>query len=307
MTRGRMAVGTPPDPATAPLSELRAWFESHLPEVLPPAEAEPRDLHQAMAYSCESGKRIRPLLCLASAAACGGDLRDAAAPAAALELIHSYSLVHDDLPAMDDDSVRRGRPTVHVRYGEALAILAGDALLTLAFGALGGGGGEAETSLTMVRELALASGSLGMVGGQAADIMEAADIPAIAAVTGARASELESRARYIAEHKTGALFRTSCRLGGLAASAPPSLLGLLTRFGATFGYAYQVLDDLGDLTRDRERGAALNFAVLFGPDAAAEMAARALDASCTALEQGRWPGSTRWLQMIIKQITTTAP
>jgi geranylgeranyl pyrophosphate synthase len=271
-----------------------------------------------MAYACESGKRIRPMLCLASAAACGGDLTEAAAPAAALELVHAYSLVHDDLPAMDDDATRRGRPTVHVRFGEALAILAGDALLTLAFGTLPSGSGDAETGLAMVRELALASGSLGMVGGQAADIAAETSGPAGAAgtagVTAAStavrdedvAAVLESRARYIAEHKTGALFRASCRLGGLAAEAPPSLMGLLTRFGATFGYAYQILDDLGDVARDRERGAVLNFAVLLGPAAAAGMAARALAASCTALEQGPWPGSTRWLQMLIEEISAVS-
>ncbi|MDP2871308.1 MAG: polyprenyl synthetase family protein [Bacillota bacterium] len=291
MTAGRaLALGTPPNPATASLEDLRAWFESCLPEVMSPPEAEPRELHDAMAYACEAGKRVRPLLCLAACAACAGDLKDAFPAAAAVEFVHAYSLVHDDLPAMDDDVTRRGRPTVHVRFGEALAILAGDALLTLAFGVLAGGG-EAEARLAMSRELAMAAGSLGMVGGQSVDI---------AAASGGR--DPESLARYIAEHKTGALMRTACRLGGLAAAAPSGLLGLLTRFGATFGFAYQVLDDIGDEARDLQRGAALNFALLQGREAAAETAASAIGAAATALAQGRWPGPTRWLEMIVVEL-----
>lgn len=340
-----VASGTPPDPARASLPDLSCWFESCLGAMLPAPEAEPRALHEAMIYACEAGKRIRPLLCLASAAACGGDLTDAVAPAAAIELVHAYSLVHDDLPAMDDDDTRRGRPTVHVRFGEPLAVLTGDALLSLAFGVLAGGVGaqagawadvqahtharvRAEARLAMVRELAMAAGSLGMVGGQAVDIAVAAGTAGIsrgeaggkaggkaggeagaeATVRAGGGTEARFRdgdaatARYIAEHKTGALMRASCRLGGLAAAAPAPLLSLLTRFGATFGFAYQVLDDLGDEARDRERGASLNFAVLLGPAAAAETAARAMGAACAALEQGKWPGSVRWLQMLVEQV-----
>jgi geranylgeranyl pyrophosphate synthase len=181
------------------------------------------------------GKRMRPLLAFA-AAAVSGDAERALPPAVAVELIHAYSLVHDDLPAMDDDDWRRGQPTCHVKFGQALAILAGDALQALAFemaatsGASGRGGAAALTA-----ELASAAGSRGVVGGQAADI--AAPRPCDA-----------TRLQFIHLHKTADLFRAACRMGGLAVGASRRQLAALGEYGTQLGLAFQLTDDLLDAT-----------------------------------------------------------
>ncbi|MFN2352779.1 MAG: polyprenyl synthetase family protein, partial [Kiritimatiellia bacterium] len=138
---------------------------------LPPADTPPRPLHAAMRYSVfAGGKRLRPLLCLAAARGAGGTIHRALIPAAALEILHTYTLIHDDLPAMDNDTLRRGRPTLHVAFGEANAILAGDALLTLAFEWLADAGLPAKTAVRLCRELAKAAGNTGVIAGQTADL-----------------------------------------------------------------------------------------------------------------------------------------
>ena len=223
----------------------------------PGGRIEPR-LGEAMRYSLLSGgKRLRPALVLAAAEAAGGAAEPALPFACAVEMVHTYSLIHDDLPAMDDDPVRRGKPSSHVKFGDAVAILAGDALLTDAFGVIARGGATAglapERTLAAVAELAGAAGAEGMVGGQTADVLAEGE--------GADAARVES----IHRRKTGALLRAAVRLGGLAAGAAAGDLERLTRYGEAIGLAFQIADDVLDETgnveatgkgtpRDRERG-----------------------------------------------------
>ena len=189
-----------------------------------------------MRYSLlAGGKRLRPILTLAGAEVAGGRPRLALPFACALEMIHTYSLVHDDLPAMDDDDFRRGRPTSHKVYGEGLAILVGDALLTEAFRLMARARGvPARRALRAVAEVAGAVGEAGMVGGQALDLAATGDAPGLA------------RVRAIHRRKTGALLRTAVRLGALVAGAPPALLARLTRYGEHVGLAFQIADDILD-------------------------------------------------------------
>ncbi len=201
----------------------------------------PAKLSQAMRYSwLDGGKRLRPVLCLAFAdavaGATGGGKTVADDAAAALEAIHTYSLVHDDLPAMDDDDLRRGRPTNHKVHGEAMAILAGDALLTEAFAMLANGP-AAELALRgrLVGELAVAAGAAGMVGGQVMDIDEA------------RPAELDYLNR-LHRLKTGALIRAACRMGALAGGADEAKLAAADRYGDAVGLAFQIADDVLDVT-----------------------------------------------------------
>ena len=184
------------------------------------------------------GKRFRPLLCIAAAEALESPARVAIPSAVAIELVHTYSLVHDDLPAMDDDDERRGRPTVHRAYGEAAAILVGDALLTDAFRVLAEAPLPAETRLACVAKLAVASGHQGMVGGQAADLQLGGPITDLDALT--RLHEL----------KTGSLLRAAACMGGIAAQADAQTLAILDRVGANIGLAFQLTDDLLDADED---------------------------------------------------------
>jgi geranylgeranyl diphosphate synthase type II len=204
----------------------------------------PPRLREAMGYSLlAGGKRLRPLLTLLSARACAPQLDDDelfthAMPAAlALEFVHTYSLVHDDLPALDDDELRRGRPTLHKAFDEATAVLAGDALLTDAFALLAR---APENAARQVRELALASGSVGMAGGQFDDV-ENEGTP----IDGATLRRIHAR-------KTGRLFVGACVLGGLSVGAPPERLTLLRTFAASFGVAFQIADDVLDVLGDVE-------------------------------------------------------
>ena len=197
-------------------------------------------LHEAMRYSLFSGgKRIRPVLALAATEAVGGPLARTMPFACALEMIHTYSLIHDDLPAMDDDSLRRGKPSNHVVFGEALAILAGDALLTEAFRimaeAAARAGGERGRAVQVLVELAIAAGALGMVAGQAAD-MEAEDRP----------TDLPT-VELIHVRKTGALIRAAVRGGAILAGAPAGQLRRLTRYAEYLGLAFQITDDILDV------------------------------------------------------------
>ncbi|MBN8481625.1 MAG: (2E,6E)-farnesyl diphosphate synthase [Xanthomonadales bacterium] len=229
-------------------AELLAWSaraDDVLARALPPATQPPVDLHAAMRYAVlGGGKRMRPLLVYATGATFAADPTLLDAAAAAVEIIHAYSLVHDDLPAMDDDDLRRGRPTCHVVYGDAMAILAGDALQALAFEVLAEGtvAIDAPTRVQMLRVLAAACGSHGMAGGQAFDLAAVGQI--------LDAGELER----MHVHKTGALIRASVRLGALAAGCRETAkLGSLERYAHCVGLAFQVRDDILDIEGDAAR------------------------------------------------------
>jgi len=220
------------------VASLRERIEAALEGCLPTTSALSQRLVQAMRYAVlGGGKRIRSLLTCAVCESLTGDAAPALAPACAIELIHAYSLVHDDLPAMDDDALRRGQPTCHVAFDEATAILAADALQALAFETLavapGIGDGE---KLKMIQVLAQAAGWRGMVGGQALDM----------AMTGAPADL--ARLEQMHQGKTGALVQAAVQLGALAAGAAPARYAALTRFGQRIGLAFQVVDDILDVT-----------------------------------------------------------
>jgi geranylgeranyl pyrophosphate synthase len=234
------------DPIAAPkivqdyLARVVPAIDAELERRLPAPADDPGRLCEAMRYAALGpGKRLRPALVLAACEAAGGPPdgldQDGLAAAAAVEMLHAYTLVHDDLPCMDDDTERRGRPTVHVAFGEALAVLAGDALGTLAFEVLAreGGGVAPERRLEALRELSSAAGSLGLVGGQAADL---------AFPEGGEAEAVEA----VAARKTGALFAAACAGGALLGGAPAELVARLRRFGTDAGVAFQIADDLLD-------------------------------------------------------------
>jgi farnesyl diphosphate synthase len=231
---------------SARLVALSARADDVLARVLPPEDQPPVELHRAMRYAVlGGGKRLRPLLVYAAGEAFGAPLEHLDAAAAAVEIIHAYSLVHDDLPAMDDDSLRRGRPTCHVAFGEAMAILAGDALQALAFDVLAHEdalGVDASLRVEMLRALAIACGSHGMAGGQAFDL----------AAVGKALSPAELERMHV--HKTGALIRASVRLGALAAGCrDASTLDALERYGHAIGLAFQIRDDLLDIEAGTEQ------------------------------------------------------
>ena len=226
----------PAVPATD--DRLREWTrraDAQLQACLPAVEEPPQRLHQAMRYAVTGGgKRIRPLLAYAAAEAIGLPLPAADAIGCALELIHAYSLVHDDLPAMDDDDIRRGRPTCHLAFDEATAILAGDALQALAFEILA----EQPAGGRLVADLARACGSRGMAGGQAIDL----------AAVGCILSREELE--HMHALKTGALIRAAVRMPALRAASPPAILAALDEYGACVGLAFQIKDDLLDVEGD---------------------------------------------------------
>ena len=208
-----------------------------LERLLPAESAQPSSIHTAMRYSVfAGGKRMRPILCLESARIFTEDVTRALHPACAIEFIHTYSLIHDDLPALDNDDLRRGKPTCHKKFGEAIAILAGDGLLTLAFETIGATPVPPERRVAMLSEIASAAGTVnGMVGGQVADI-EAERKPVDATML-----------EYIHRSKTAALIRASVTAGALCAGAPPDEVARLRRFGETIGWAFQVTDDILDV------------------------------------------------------------
>ena len=219
----------------------RARVEATLDRVLPDPAASPARLHAAMRHGVlNGGKRMRPLLAYATGTAFGVDEDALDAAAAAVELVHCYSLVHDDLPAMDDDSLRRGRPTVHVAFDEATAILAGDALQALAFDCLARASLDAERRVAMLAELARAAGVAGMCGGQALDID----------ATGASAGIDLAGLERLHALKTGALLRCAVRLGAIAGRANPAQAAALDRYADALGLAFQVRDDLLDVEGD---------------------------------------------------------
>lgn len=223
------------------LAKGRSEVDQLLQSYLPGPKCPPALIHEAVRYSLfAGGKRLRPVLCLAACEAVGGRREIALPFASAIELIHTYSLVHDDLPAMDNDDYRRGKLTNHKMFGESTAILAGDALLTSAFTLIAEKGLAGTVSpkkiLSVILELGSASGSTGMVGGQLVDIQS----------QGKKGIDLE-KLNYIHSHKTGALIRASVRIGGILGGAASKKLTHLTRYGEKAGLAFQIADDLLDV------------------------------------------------------------
>lgn len=249
-----------------------------LEALLPPAGERPAKLHEAMRYSLfAGGKRIRPVLCIAACEACGGTVEQSLPAACALELLHTYTLIHDDLPAMDDDTLRRGRPTCHIQFDVATAILAGDALLTLAFEVLAT---VPTTGSALALELARAAGSRGVIGGQAEDLDAEGKAPDAELV------------EYIHRNKTAALIRAACVMGGICAGANFQTLEKLALYGETTGLAFQIIDDLldegatveelgKDIGSDRANGK-MTWQAVFGMDAARAKAEELTDSACAA-------------------------
>ncbi len=217
--------------------EDRIAVDAHLDRLMPAETLQPHSIHQAMRYSVfAGGKRIRPILCLETARIFDADVSSAFYPGCAIEFIHTYSLIHDDLPALDNDDLRRGKPTCHKQFGEAIAILAGDGLLTLAFETIAASPAPADRRVAIITEISTAAGTIhGMVGGQVADL------------------EAEGRhvgpetLEYIHRSKTAALIRASIASGALSAGAPTDDVARLRRFGETIGWAFQVTDDILDV------------------------------------------------------------
>ncbi len=266
------------------LAARRVLVDAELQRRLPAGEETPATIHSAMRYSVfAGGKRIRPILCIA-AAEVSGTAEGVEAAACALELVHTYSLIHDDLPALDNDDYRRGRLTCHKVYGEAMAILAGDALLTLAFQTLAELEAiPAEGRLRMVEELSRAAGTVdGMIGGQVADL-EAEGRPAD-----------EKRLLYIHRSKTAALIRASVRIGALHAAASPAQFDALSCYGEHIGMAFQIVDDIldvvgtsGELGKTAGKDAArkkATFPALYGLEASREHAATHLAEALKAID-----------------------
>jgi geranylgeranyl diphosphate synthase, type II len=231
-------------PSASAATKLPSFFEEDriavdaaLDRLMPAASTQPFSIHEAMRYSVfAGGKRIRPILCLETARIFSSDVTPALHPACAVEFIHTYSLIHDDLPALDNDDLRRGKPTCHKKFGEATAILAGDALLTLAFQTISAAPVEASRGVAMVAEVSAAAGTVkGMVGGQVADLE--AEGKSVAPET------LE----FIHRSKTAALIRASVTAGALCAGARADDVGRLRRFGESIGWAFQVTDDILDV------------------------------------------------------------
>ena len=272
------------------LADCAREVDSFLDLVLPPVTGATATLASAMRYAVlGGGKRFRPALAMASATAVGGQSRDALPVAGALEMVHTYSLIHDDLPCMDDDDLRRGQPTVHVRYGEAVAVLAGDALHTLAFDTISGSDGPPATRLECVRRLAAAAGPNGMVGGQILDMEAETRTP--------DAEGLEA----IHRGKTGALISASVALGALAGGGAIPQADALAAFGRELGLVFQIVDDLLDeeqttarlgksAGKDRAAGKATYPAIHGIEEARLEAARRARMARGLLDEMGSQPG-----------------
>ena len=283
----------------AQLPQLRTEAEQALDRYVPAAQTRPSRLHSAMRYSLEAGgKRIRPVLVLA-AAELFGKRSDAAAAAAAIECVHTYSLIHDDLPALDNDDLRRGRPTCHKAFDEPTAILAGDALLTHAFALLAAHYAERPALATaLVRELGQAAGSTELIGGQMEDI-EAERTPAT-----------RDQVEFIHNGKTAAMIACSLALGGLVGGADTAQLAALRRLGRAVGLAFQTIDDVLDATatsaelgktagKDAKSQKATMVRVL-GLDGARERAA-AYTAEALG-ELSKLPGNTAFLRALVESL-----
>lgn len=271
------------------LKEKIALVDVALDQYLPTEQERPQSLHKAMRYSIfAGGKRVRPVLLLAACEAVGGAIARAMPAACAMEMIHTYSLIHDDLPAMDDDDFRRGRPTNHKVFGEAIAILAGDGLLTEAFKLMANpafsAGADAGARMAVISEIATCAGSYGMVGGQVVD-MESEGQPEMDLPT----------VQYIHTHKTGALIKASVVAGALLGGADEKQLAAIRRYGEAAGLAFQIADDILDIEgtteeigkdagSDEARGKATYPAVM-GLAAAKQEAKEMMDEALNALSR----------------------
>ena len=265
------------------LESQRRRVDQWLLACLPGPPACPEPLAEAMRYSVMAGgKRLRPILVVLAGEFCDAPEPDLAAAACAVELVHTYSLIHDDLPAMDDDDVRRGKPTSHKVFGEAVAILAGDGLLTHAFEVLARGVSDPAVSARCVAVLADAAGPKGMVAGQVLDMGSAGSGPDA------------GRVEDVHRRKTGALLTASVALGGLVGRADDDVLERLTRYGRSVGLAFQIVDDLLDthgdeqtagkrLGKDAEQGK-LTYPGVFGPERSTQRAAMEVESACAAVE-----------------------
>ncbi len=225
------------------LKSRQQMVDRALDRHLPKESTKPTTIHKAMRYSLfAGGKRLRPILCLAAAEACSGKIDNAMSLACAMECIHTYSLVHDDLPSMDNDDFRRGRATCHKVFGDGIAVLAGDALLTVAFEIVSYAKPTSRYNMSiLLREIAVASGSRKLIAGQVADLE----------AEGKKTTR--DGLRYIHENKTAAILTTSVRLGAMSANANPKQLAAITKFGRALGLAFQVIDDILDVTQTSEK------------------------------------------------------
>ncbi len=223
------------------LARHRETVESALLDLLPPCPESARVIDEAMRYSLlGGGKRLRPALVLTTADALGGETGNVLPAACAIEMIHTYSLIHDDLPCMDDDDLRRGRPTCHVKYGDGLATLAGDALSNAAFHVIAEHTKDADLVRGLILELARAAGCEGMIGGQVLDVISEGEEPRL------------ERVEEIHRMKTGALFIAGLRLGAVGSRASAETLERFTLYGRKVGLAFQIMDDILDLVSDAE-------------------------------------------------------
>ena len=267
------------------LASQTAIVDAALDRLVPPESTPPENIHRAMRYSLfAGGKRVRPILCIAAANCIAESSAGVECAACALELIHTYSLIHDDLPALDNDDLRRGRPTSHKVFGEAMAILAGDALLTFAFDVLSKLDAIDDAKKAgLIRELATASGTVGgMIAGQVHDIEGEGQTPTAALL------------ERIHRAKTGALLRASVRMGAIYAGAAPAQYEALSEFGEHIGLAFQLVDDILDVTQSSEalgktagKDVAqhkITFPAVYGLEPSRQMAAQELTLAHEALE-----------------------
>ena len=225
------------------LAAQQKLIETTLDRLVPPETEHPQTIHKAMRYSLfAGGKRIRPILCIAAANAVSDSAAGVELAACTLELIHTYSLIHDDLPALDNDDLRRGRPTCHKVFGDAMAILAGDALLTLAFQVLSQLRADAERRVRLAEELSVAAGTIGgMIGGQVSDLEGEGKMPTVHLLN------------EIHRAKTGALLRASLRMGGIYVGADQTEMSALSEYGQHIGLAFQIVDDVLDVEQPSEK------------------------------------------------------
>jgi geranylgeranyl pyrophosphate synthase len=287
------------------LQQMVAAVEAAIDRLLPRADEPSARLHEAMRYSLQAGgKRLRPALVLAAARLCGGRGSDPLPAAVAIECVHTYSLVHDDLPCMDNDDLRRGKPTAHRAFDEATALLAGDALLTEAFAILATSyAHDPALATALVSELARAAGSRRLIGGQ----ME--DLRAERAGTGTAAD-----LKYIHLNKTAAMIEASLALGARCAGAPESVIGVLRGVGRDLGLAFQVMDDVLDATADTAtlgktagkdaKAGKLTYVSVHGLEAARAIARHHSDAAVAALAS--LPGDSTFLAWLVGSLAGRA-
>jgi len=287
----------PTESLQASWNTMRLQIEAALERAVQLSGECPPRLREAMAYSLlAGGKRLRPVVVLMACEACGGDIEAAIPAACAIEMIHTYSLIHDDLPAMDDDDYRRGRLTNHKVFGEAMAILAGDGLLTLAFEIMARDVRPAAVAAACCADLAFAAGACGMVGGQVADLEAESQSTSRVPLNEA---DPQTRAAYAVEleaihrRKTGRLIRSALTLGGRIAQADVATLGVLDHYGTCIGLAFQIADDVLDVTgtqeklgkgvgKDADLGK-LTYPSLIGLEQSRQRAQELIDEACLAI------------------------